>query len=72
MSKMAELAMQIDDLIEQGMSAKFISVTLGVPFEWVQTALEQREELEIEKQYEFLSYADEVANDDAQYYGEAQ
>jgi hypothetical protein len=71
MSKMAELAMQIDDLIEQGMSAKFISVTLGVPFEWVQTALEQREELEIEKQYEFLSYADEVANDDAQYYGEA-
>jgi hypothetical protein len=71
MSKMAELAMQIDDLIEQGMSAKFISVTLGVPFEWVQTALEQREALEIEKQYEFLSYADEVANDDAQYYGEA-
>jgi hypothetical protein len=71
MSKMAEIAMQIDDLIEQGMSAKFISVTLGVPFEWVQTALEQREELEIEKQYEFLSYADEVANDDAQYYGEA-
>jgi hypothetical protein len=70
MSKMAEIAMQIDDLIEQGMSAKFISVTLGVPFEWVQTALEQREELEIEKQYEFLSYADEVANDDAQYYGE--
>ena len=68
---MAELAMQIDDLIEQGMSAKFISVTLEVPFEWVQTALEQREELEIEKQYEFLSYADEVANDDAQYYGEA-
>jgi hypothetical protein len=71
MSKMAEIAMQIDDLIEQGMSAKFISVTLGVPFEWVQTALEQREELEIEKQYEFLSYADELANDDAQYYGEA-
>ena len=67
---MAELAMQIDDLIEQGMSAKFISVTLGVPFEWVQTALEHREELEIQKQYEFLSYADEVANDDAQYYGE--
>ena len=70
MSKMAEIAMRIDELIEQGMSAKFISVTLGVPFDWVQTALEQREELEIEKQYEFLSYADEVTNDDAQYYGE--
>ena len=71
MSKMAELAMQIDDLIEQGMSAKFISVSLGIPFQMVQDTFEQRENLEIEKQYEFLSYADEVANDDAQYYGEA-
>jgi hypothetical protein len=32
--------------------------------------IEQLENLELEKQYEFLSYADEVANDDAQYYGE--
>ncbi len=70
MSKMAELSAQIDELIEQGMSAKFISVTLNVPFDWVQTALEQREALEIEKQYQYLSYADEMANDDAQYYGE--
>ena len=70
MSKMAELSARIDELIEQGMSAKFISVTLNIPFEWVQTALEQREALEIEKQYEYLSYADEMANDDAQYYGE--
>ena len=67
---MAELSAQIDEMIEQGMSAKFISVTLGVPFDWVLAALKNREELEIEKQYEFLSYADEVANDDAQYYGE--
>ena len=67
---MAELSAQIDEMIEQGMSAKFISVTLGVPFDWVLAALKDREELEIEKQYEFLSYADEVANDDAQYYGE--
>jgi hypothetical protein len=36
----------------------------------VQDAFEQRENLELEKQYEYLSYADEVANDDAQYYGE--
>lgn len=68
---MAELAMEIDDLIEQGMSAKFIAIKLGIPFQMVQDAFEQRENLEIEKQYEFLSYADEVANDDAQYYGEA-
>lgn len=70
MSKMAELAMEIDDLIEQGMSAKFIAIKLGIPFQMVQDAFEQRENLEIEKQYEFLSYADEMANDDAQYYGE--
>ena len=68
---MAELAMEIDDLIEQGMSAKFIAIKLGIPFQMVQDAFEQRENLEIEKQYEFLSYADEMANDDAQYYGEA-
>jgi len=71
MSKMAELAMEIDDLIEQGMSAKFIAIKLGIPFQMVQDAFDQRECLEIEKQYEYLSYADECANDDAQYYGEA-
>ena len=70
MSKMAELAMEIDDLIEQGMSAKFIAIKLNIPIQMVQEAFEQRENLEIEKQYEFLSYADEMANDDAQYYGE--
>ena len=67
---MAELAMEIDDLIEQGMSAKFIAIKLNIPIQMVQDAFEQRENLEIEKQYEFLSYANEVANDDAQYYGE--
>jgi hypothetical protein len=71
MSKMAELAMEIDDLIEQGMSPKFIAVKLNIPIQMVQDAFEQRENLEIEKQYEYLSYADEMANDDAQYYGEA-
>jgi hypothetical protein len=70
MSKMAELAMEIDDLIDQGMTAKFIAIKLGIPFQMVEDAIEQRENLEIEKQYEYLSYADEIANDDAQYYGE--
>jgi len=67
---MAELAMEIDDLIEQGMSVKFIAIKLNIPIQMVQDAFEQRENLELEKQYEYLSYADEVANDDAQYYGE--
>jgi hypothetical protein len=31
---------------------------------------EELEMLELQKQYEFLSYADECANSDAHYYGE--
>jgi hypothetical protein len=69
MGKMSELSMEIDELIEQGMTVKFIAVKLGIPLQMVQDAFDNREELEIEKQYEYLSYADECANDDAQYYG---
>jgi hypothetical protein len=32
--------------------------------------LEELENLELQKQFEMMSYADESANDDAQYYGE--
>ena len=59
MSKMGEIALQIDELVEQGMSAKFISVTLGVPLEWAQNAMYDRELLELEKQNVMMSYADE-------------
>lgn len=61
--------MDIEDLLDDGMSPKFIAVTLNVPLEMVYDTIEQRECLEIEKQYEMMSYADEMANDDAQYYG---
>jgi hypothetical protein len=70
MSKMSELALEIEELLEQGMSAKFIAVKLNVPIEMVYATEEQLECYEIEKQYEMLSYADEVADADAQYYGE--
>ena len=66
---MAELSMEINDLIEQGMSAKFIAIKLNIPIQMVQDEFDNRENLELEKQYEYLSYADECANDDAQYYG---
>jgi len=69
MSKMAELSLDIEDLLSEGMSPKFIAVTLNCPIEMVYDVIEQRECLELEKQYEMLSYADEMANDDAQYYG---
>lgn len=70
MSKMAELALEIEELLAEGMSPKFIAVTLNVPIQMVYDTVEQLKCLELEKQYEFMSYADEVANDDAQYYGE--
>jgi hypothetical protein len=69
MSKMAELAMDIEDLLAEGMSPKFIAVSLNCPLEMVYDTIEQIQCLELEKQYEMMSYADEVANDDAQYYG---
>jgi len=69
MSKMAELSMEIENLLAEGMSPKFIAATLEVPIEMVYDTIEQIECMEVERQYEFLSYADESANDDAQYYG---
>lgn len=66
---MAELSMQIEELFNDGMSPKFIAVTLNVPIDMVYDTIEQLQCLELEKQYEMLSYADEMANDDAQYYG---
>lgn len=59
MSKMAELSAKIDELVEQGMTPKFISVTLGIPFEWAEQAVMDREYLEIEKQNVIMSYGDE-------------
>jgi hypothetical protein len=69
MSKMAELSLEIEELLAEGMSPKFIAVTLNTPIQMVYDTMEQLENLELERQYEMMSYADEVANDDAQYYG---
>jgi hypothetical protein len=53
---MSDIAMEIDDLVEQGMSAKFIAVTLDVPYEWAEHAIEQRYNLEQQKQQEVMSH----------------
>ena len=70
MSKMAELALGIEELLEQGLPPKFIAETLNAPIEMVYDVIEQIKYFELEKQYEMMSYADEMADDDAQYYGE--
>ncbi len=69
MSKMAELSLEIEELLADGMSPKFIAVKLNIPIQMVYHTIDQLENLELEKQYEMMSYADEMANDDAQYYG---
>lgn len=48
MSKMAELSMQIDELVEQGMTAKFIAVTMNVPIDFVNAAIDARNDLEMQ------------------------
>jgi hypothetical protein len=70
MSKMSELSLEIEELLAEGMSPKFIVATLNCPIEMVYNTIEQLDNLELEKQNEMMSYADEMANDDAQYYGE--
>lgn len=54
---MAEIALQIEELVEQGMTAKFISVTLNVPLSWAEYAIEERYELEMQKTQQY--YGDE-------------
>ena len=70
MSKMAELALDIEELLNEGISPKMVAAILETPIEMVYQIVEQLEYQELEKHYEFMSYADEMANDDAQYYGE--
>ncbi len=50
MSKMSEMSMEIEDLVEQGMTAKFIAVTLNVPLDFVYAAIDARYELEMQLQ----------------------
>jgi len=47
MSKMAELSMQIEELVEQGMTAKFIAVTMNVPIDFVNSAIDARNDLDM-------------------------
>ena len=69
MSKVAELMIDIEELLELGMTEKYIAVTLGVPIQIVYGVVENLENEQIQKQYETLSYADEMADGDAEYYG---
>jgi orotate phosphoribosyltransferase-like protein len=70
MSKVAELMLDIEELVQLGMTEKYIAVTLNVPIQMVYDVIENLENEHIEKQHEMLSYADQMADQDAIYYGE--
>jgi hypothetical protein len=55
---MSRLKIDIQELIEKGMSAKFISSKLNIPVEWAIYEIEEREQLELQKQQEFLNYGE--------------
>ena len=54
MSKMGELHAEITELIEQGMSEKFIAVMLNVPLEMVRQVYDERMALEQLNYYDTL------------------
>lgn len=71
MSKMADLMLDIQELAERGMSAKFIAVTLNVPLKWAQEAINEFEQHQhLEQQYQMMMDAERSADEDASYYGE--
>ena len=71
MSKMSELMIEIEELAQRGMSAKFIAVALNVPLQWAQDAIDEFEQHEhLEQQYQMMMDAERTADQDAMYYGE--
>jgi hypothetical protein len=71
MSKMGDLMIQIEELAQRGMSARFIAVTLGVPMSWAEEAVREVEQYEhLEMQYQMMMDAERSADEDASCYGE--
>ena len=71
MSGMKRVVEDMQEMAEQGFSAFSIAAKLNVPLNWAQEIVnEVEEDRELERQYEMMSYADECADRDAQYYGE--
>ena len=72
MGAMKNLVIDMQEMAEQGFSALSIAAKLNVPLNWAEEIVNEREYLELEKQYEYQQYAENSADLDAQYYGEQQ
>lgn len=69
MSKMAELDLQIQDMLDEGLRPVTVACLLQVPLEMVYDVIENALADEPELAMEMMSYDEEVMNDDSDYYG---
>jgi hypothetical protein len=59
MSKMGEIALEIDDMLYAGSAPDTIAEKLGVPLDWVLAQYDViLNEIELSKQHEFMNYGD--------------
>ena len=58
MSGMKDLVMDMMEMAEQGFSAFSIAAKLNVPLNWAEEIVDERYELEQEKQQEMMGYED--------------
>ena len=58
MSGMKDLVMDMMEMAEQGFSAFSIAAKLNVPLNWAESVVEERHELEQQKQHEMMGYED--------------
>lgn len=69
MSKIDELDMQIQDLLDEGLRPVSVASLLSVPLAMVYDVIENALVDEPELAMEMMSYDEEIMNDDSNYYG---
>lgn len=69
MSKIDELDMQIQDLLDEGLRPVSVAGLLSVPLAMVYDVIENALVDEPELAMEMMSYDEEIMNDDSNYYG---
>ena len=69
MSKMADLDLQIQDMLDEGLRPVTVAGLLQVPLAMVYDVIENALADEPELAMEMMSYDEEIMNDDSNYYG---
>lgn len=67
MSRMSDVMIEIQELAQRGMTAKFISIALGVPLSWAEEGVREVEQHEfLEQQYQMMmdgEYDEDIHSD---------